>query len=168
MEAGHKCFIYSGELPKEDVKEWLDLQLLGRKHVDKYYSNIKQEYVYIPNAKYFTDLDNFYRNMMYVYDTEDYASDVEVFKAMEYMVKRELFGSNKLFVISLRFVDCDALHLFVDLNDCLLTFGSFLAVEWSTSNCYSDLSIVYLSHIDCIKPSQSFLRLSLLKLLKQI
>ena len=30
IENGHRAFAYSGELPKEDFKEWMDLRLSGK------------------------------------------------------------------------------------------------------------------------------------------
>lgn len=85
----NKTFAYSGELSKEDFKEWMDLQLSGRKYLTSYFCDVKKQDIPIPDPKYFHLLDNFYHNQMFLFDSDDYATDIEVLKAMEYMAKRE-------------------------------------------------------------------------------
>ena len=87
--AENKTFAYSGELSKEDFKEWMDLQLLGRKHLSSYECPVKRQSISIPNEKYFDLLDEYYSEKMFLFDSEDYATDEEILKAMEYMAKRE-------------------------------------------------------------------------------
>lgn len=89
IEVGHRSFIYSGELPKEDFKEWMDLQLSGRRYLSSYDCPVKKQSIPIPNEKYYKYLDEFYDENIYLYDTEDYATDEKVIAAMEYMAKRE-------------------------------------------------------------------------------
>jgi len=84
-----KTFVYSGELPREDFKEWMDLQLSGKKYLSHYRCSVKNQNIPIPNEKYYDLLDDFYRNRLFLFDSEDYATDKEVLKAMEYMAKRE-------------------------------------------------------------------------------
>lgn len=96
VESGESAFVYSGELPKEDFKEWMDLQLSGKKYLSSYYCNIKKQEIPTPNEKYLGHLDNFYDEMVYLYDTNDYATDENIIKAMEYMAKRE---GTKVFVV---------------------------------------------------------------------
>ena len=96
VEAGHKTFVYSGELPKEDFKEWMDLQLSGRKYLSSYDCPVKKQAIPIADEKYYKYLDDFYDEMVYLYDTDDYATDEGIIKAMEYMAKRE---GTKVFVI---------------------------------------------------------------------
>ena len=86
---GHRAFCYSGELPKEDFKEWMDLQLSGRKYLSSYDCPIKKQAIPIPDSKYYMYLDDFYDEMVYLFDTEDYATDKDIISAMEYMAKRE-------------------------------------------------------------------------------
>ncbi len=85
----HKTFAYSGELAKEDFKEWMDMQLLGKKYLSNYECPVKKQLIPIPNEKYYDLLDDFYQDRMFLFDSEDYATDNEVLKAMEYMAKRE-------------------------------------------------------------------------------
>ena len=85
----HKTFAYSGELAKEDFKEWMDMQLLGRTYLSSYNCPVKKQSIPIPNAKYYQELDRFYEGQMFLFDSEDYATDKEVLRAMEYMAKRE-------------------------------------------------------------------------------
>lgn len=89
VEQGHRAFIYSGELPKEDFKEWMDLQLSGSKHITFYDCPVKKQKVPIPDEKYFKYLDKFYDENIFLFDTEDYATDTKILSAMEYMAKRE-------------------------------------------------------------------------------
>ena len=96
VEAGHKTFVYSGELPKEDFKEWMDLQLSGRKYLSSYDCPVKKQAIPIADEKYYKYLDDFYDEMVYLYDTDDYATDEGIIDAMEYMAKRE---GTKVFVI---------------------------------------------------------------------
>lgn len=96
VEVGHKTFVYSGELPKEDFKEWMDLQLSGRKYLTSYDCPVKKQAIPMADKKYYQYLDDFYDEMVYLYDTDDYATDESIIKAMEYMAKRE---GTKVFVI---------------------------------------------------------------------
>lgn len=89
VEEGKKCFVYSGELPKEDFKEWMDLQLSGSKYLTSYFCPVKKQDIPTPNEKYHKYLDEFYDENVYLYDTDDYATDEGIIKAMEYMAKRE-------------------------------------------------------------------------------
>ncbi len=84
-----KTFAYSGELPKEDFKEWTDLQLSGKKYLSAYTCSIKKQSIAIPDPRYYNLLDGFYKDNLFLFDSEDYATDKEVLKAMEYMAKRE-------------------------------------------------------------------------------
>lgn len=92
IEEGHRTFVYSGELPKEDFKEWMDLQLSGTKYLSSYDCPVKKQNIPIPDPKYYKYLDQFYTNMVYLFDTEDYATDNNIIQAMEYMAKREGIG----------------------------------------------------------------------------
>lgn len=92
VEEGHRAFVYSGELPKEDFKEWMDLQLSGTKYLASYDCPVKKQNIPIPDPKYYKYLDDFYENMIYLFDTEDYATDNNIISAMEYMAKREGIG----------------------------------------------------------------------------
>ena len=92
----HKTFAYSGELPKEDFKEWMDLQLSGTKHLTSYMCPVKKQSIAVPKEENYKWLDDMYNGMMYLFDSEDYATDEEVMKAMEYMAKRE---GTKIFII---------------------------------------------------------------------
>lgn len=89
IEIGHRAFVYSGELPKEDFKEWMDLQLSGKKNLSSYECPVKKQSIPIPDPKYYKYLDDFYDENIYLFDTEDYAIDKDIIKAMEYMAKRE-------------------------------------------------------------------------------
>lgn len=88
-EEGYRTFVYSGELPKEDFKEWMDLQLSGTKYLSSYDCPVKKQNIPIPDEKYYKYLDDFYDNMVFLFDTEDYATDDNIISAMEYMAKRE-------------------------------------------------------------------------------
>lgn len=96
VEAGYSTFVYSGELPKEDFKEWMDLQLSGTKYLSSYDCPVKKQNIPIPDKRYYQYLDNFYENMVFLFDTEDYATDNNIISAMEYMAKRE---GIKVFVV---------------------------------------------------------------------
>ena len=96
VEEGYKTFVYSGELAKEDFKEWMDLQLSGRKYLTSYNCPIKKQAIPTPDPKYYKYLDEFYDEMVYLYDTDDYATDKSIITAMEYMAKRE---GTKVFLI---------------------------------------------------------------------
>lgn len=96
VEAGNKTFVYSGELPKQDFKEWMDLQLSGTKYLTSYDCPVKKQAIPTADEKYFDYLDDFYDEMVYLYDQKDYATDESIISAMEYMAKRE---GTKVFVI---------------------------------------------------------------------
>lgn len=96
VNEGHRAFVYSGELPKEDFKEWMDLQLLGSEYATTYMCPVKKRAIPIPNEKYYKYLDDFYDEKVYLFDTADYATDKTIISAMKYMAKRE---GIKVFVI---------------------------------------------------------------------
>lgn len=84
-----KTFVYSGELSREEIKEWFDLQCSGREFITSYNCPVKGEKVYIPDSNYFKFLDEYYYGKLFLYDSDDYVNDGEILKAMEYMAKRE-------------------------------------------------------------------------------
>lgn len=96
VEDNNRTFVYSGELPKEDFKEWMDLQLSGKKYLSSYDCPVKGQAIPIADEKYYKYLDEFYDENIYLFDTEDYATDKDIISAMEYMAKRE---GVKVFVI---------------------------------------------------------------------
>lgn len=96
VETGNKTFVYSGELSKEEFKDWMDLQLSGKAYLTSYDCPVKRQAIPIPNEKYYQHLDNFYDGMIFLYDSEDMATDDSIIEAMEYMAKRE---GTKVFVI---------------------------------------------------------------------
>jgi twinkle protein len=89
VESNHKVFAYSGELPREDFKEIIDFQVTGKKNLSSEWCDVKGQN--LPSLKPENDdrLDNWYRGMMFLFDTENYATEIEMIKAMEYMAKRE-------------------------------------------------------------------------------
>lgn len=89
IELGNRAFVYSGELPKEDFKEWMDLQLSGKQYLASYDCPIKKQSISIPDLKYYKYFDEFYNEKIYLFDTEDYATDTQIISAMMYMAKRE-------------------------------------------------------------------------------
>ena len=89
MENGFRCFVYSGELPKEDFKEWVDLQCSGPQYISRYRCPVKNQDLPKPNEKYYDFLDDYYNEKLYLYDTDDFATDDKIISAMEYMAKRE-------------------------------------------------------------------------------
>lgn len=95
-ELGNKTFVYSGELSKDEFKEWMDLQLSGKKYLTSYDCPVKKQAIPIADEKYYDLLDEWYRGMVYLYDVSDYATDDGILEAMEYMAKRE---GAKVFVI---------------------------------------------------------------------
>ena len=96
MVEDHKTFIYSGELPSEDLKETLDFQVLGPDHLESYQCPVKETLLPRTPEKYHEELDNYYREKVFLFDSGDYATDKDVLKAMEYMAKRE---DCKIFVV---------------------------------------------------------------------
>lgn len=89
IEQGHKVFAYSGELPKEDFKEILDFQATGKKRLSSEWCEVKEQNLPSLKPEYDDYLDEWYRGMMFLFDTENYATETEMLKAMEYMAKRE-------------------------------------------------------------------------------
>ena len=98
----NRAFIYSGELSKEEFKEALDMQVLGKKNLSSYDCPVKKESIPIPNSKFYDKLDKYYREKLYLFDSSDYATDKDVLKAMKYMARREdckIFVLDNLMVI---------------------------------------------------------------------
>jgi len=89
IDKGNRTFVYSGELSKSEFKEWMDLQASGSENLTNYYCSVKRQDIPIPDPRYYDYLDNFYRDRIYLFDTDDYATDKKILEAMSYMAKRE-------------------------------------------------------------------------------
>lgn len=84
-----KTFAYSGELGKEEFKEIMDFQLLGKEKLTTRYCDVKKMNLAHPDPKYYDDLDEYYEENIFLFDSEEYADDKELFKVMSYAAKRE-------------------------------------------------------------------------------
>ena len=85
----YKIMAYSGELSKQEFKEIMDFQVLGKKNLVQRYCTVKCKDLAHPNPKLYPLLDKFYEEKMFLFNTDDYATDKELFEVMNYAAKRE-------------------------------------------------------------------------------
>lgn len=103
LEQGKNAFVYSGELPNFQTKNWMDYILAGQYNISEYDlpnnnstdagDNIKH---YIVKSPVLTQIDNYYRNRLFIYkDSLSHSADA-ILDAMEATARK--YGC-KLFVI---------------------------------------------------------------------
>jgi len=99
INQGYKCFIFSGELAEDQFKRWLDLVLVGRRHIkviDKHIRDIDE--------KMQEKVNEWIRGKLYVYDNPlDYSAD-SILKKMEELVRKKgvkVFVLDNLMMIDL-------------------------------------------------------------------
>ena len=75
IEQGHGVFIYSGELPDYHFKNWLDLQIAGKNHIDMR-PNRYNDYDYYLTDQTVDIINNWYADKAYIFDnTAVYAQE---------------------------------------------------------------------------------------------
>lgn len=103
LEQGKNAFVYSGELPNFQTKNWMDYILAGQYNISEYDlpnnnstdagDNIKH---YIVKSPVLTQIDDYYRNRLFIYkDSLSHSADA-ILDAMEATARK--YGC-KLFVI---------------------------------------------------------------------
>lgn len=75
IEQGHGVFIYSGELPDYHFKNWLDLQIAGKEHIEMRPNRYK-DYDYYLTDQTVQVINNWYADKAYIFDnTAVYAQE---------------------------------------------------------------------------------------------
>lgn len=83
-----KCFIYSGELNNEKVKEWLELQIAGEKYITTKKDELTYREEYVVNDKVSKVLSKWYGDYIYTYGDDGKNEEDCLFEIMEYAYKR--------------------------------------------------------------------------------
>lgn len=83
-----KTFIYSGELSNEKVKQWLDRQIVGEKHLIKEVDELtgREEFAVKPQVEEI--INNWYKDYIFIYSDSGKNDEDCLFEVMEYAYKR--------------------------------------------------------------------------------
>lgn len=89
VEQGFNVCAYSGELPAFLFKNWIDLQVAGKKGITQVYSQSKQSDVTVVKKEIMPKIDRWYDNRFFLFDTSSgVSSNEELFRVFEYAAKR--------------------------------------------------------------------------------
>ena len=85
---GEKVFAYSGELPKERFRRWIDLMVAGDKRIKwKWDDLLQRDFAYL-EPETVEKVTRFYDNKFYLFDTFRVARDVDLLRLFEYAYQR--------------------------------------------------------------------------------
>ena len=68
IDQGYKCFIYSGEMPNYQIKNWIDFQAAGPHHINEYENGGGIKYYQVSKINRET-ISNWYRGKCFLYDS---------------------------------------------------------------------------------------------------
>lgn len=103
MAQGHKCFLSSGELTKENVKHWLVQTLSCDEHYVEATNKDNEKYKRV-STEGIKLIEKFAKDKIFLYDSDDYDIDV-LLKKMEQMARKK---GVKVFVIdNLMILECN-------------------------------------------------------------
>lgn len=74
IETGHKCFVYSGELPNHMFKAWMNYQIAGPNHVRKYSDSWGEER-YVVDKSDSIRMGEWYGDKCFIYDSNSIDGD---------------------------------------------------------------------------------------------
>ncbi len=95
LNQNYDAFLYSGELPNQQAKNWLLYQLAGRYNLKEKTSLIGNQYFVVDEQKK-KSISSFYKGRLYVYDESQPKTSVDIMNTMEGLaVKRGV----KLYVL---------------------------------------------------------------------
>lgn len=95
LNQNYDAFLYSGELPNQQAKNWLLYQLAGRYNLKEKTSLIGNQYFVVDEQKK-KSISSFYKRRLYVYDESQPKTSVDIMNTMEGLaVKRGV----KLYVL---------------------------------------------------------------------
>lgn len=94
LEQGENAFMYSGELPNFQAKNWINFVLAGRRNLARYDQDDVTWYKVIPSAQ--KDIDAFYRGRLFLYKDSLSHKAEDILNSMEGNARKH---GCKLFII---------------------------------------------------------------------
>lgn len=94
LEQGENAFMYSGELPNFQAKNWINFVLAGRRNLARYDQDNVTWYKVIPSAQ--KDIDAFYRGRLFLYKDSLSHKAEDILNSMEGNARKH---GCKLFII---------------------------------------------------------------------
>ena len=96
LDKNKNAYLYSGEMPNHQSKNWIDFIFAGQRHVNQYVSPDSGALYWRVTPDAHTDIDHFYTGKLYVYkDGYDNSAD-KILESMEASARK--YGS-KLFIL---------------------------------------------------------------------
>lgn len=105
INVGEPTFIYSGELTKEQLKNWIILQLAGRDHIIQWDNGVNKPKTYTVTHLAKEKIEKKYMDYIYIYDSYLVATPEKVISTMEYVRKR--YGVRNFVIDNLMCFDLD-------------------------------------------------------------
>lgn len=88
IAGGEKVFAYSGELPKERFRRWIDLMVAGSKRIKWAWDDrLRRDFAYLEKQTV-EEVTKFYDNKFYLYDSMRVARDEDLLRLFEYAYQR--------------------------------------------------------------------------------
>ena len=88
IDKGYPTFVYSGELTKSQLKNWVILQLAGRNHIIEWDNGDNKPKTYTVTNEAKKEIEEKYMDLIYIYDSYLVATPEKVISRMEYMRKK--------------------------------------------------------------------------------
>jgi hypothetical protein len=88
IDANESTFIYSGELTASQLKNWVMLQLAGRKHIIEWDNGEHKPKTYSVTKEAKKAIEKKYNDLIYLYDSYLIATPDKVINRMEYLRKK--------------------------------------------------------------------------------
>ena len=98
LQQGYDTFVFSGELPAPLLRNWVEINMLGREHV-----KIKDNHVRVLDKTARSQMVDWYKGRVWVYDDSYDCSDVALLSKMEEMARK--FGTKIFIIDNLMMVD---------------------------------------------------------------
>lgn len=102
LQQGYDTFVFSGELPAPNLKDWVETNLIGREYI-----TMKDEHIRKFNEQARLQVINWYNGRIWMYDDSQGSTATLLLKKMEEMARR--FGTKVFLIDNLMTVDleCD-------------------------------------------------------------
>ena len=103
LEQDKNVFLFSGELPNFQTKNWLNSVLAGQRHIEERHFQDATYYKVRPEAK--REIDEFYRGRLYIYEDGRSNRMTDLLKTMEDSVRK--YGTKLLILDNLTAINLE-------------------------------------------------------------
>lgn len=103
LEQDKNVFLFSGELPNFQTKNWLNSVLAGQRHIEERHWQDATYYKVSPEAK--REIDEFYRGRLYIYEDGRSNRMTDLLKTMEDSVRK--YGTKLLILDNLTAINLE-------------------------------------------------------------